>query len=61
MPYNVSIFNCMYVILKIIFILIVIHTGLLWSIETSPELSGNNSVASEAKAELIFFFISCFM
>ena len=39
MPYNVSIFNFMYVVLKITFILIVIHTGLLWSVETSPELS----------------------
>ena len=43
-------------ILKIAFILIVIHTGLLWSVETSPELSDNNNVASEAKAELILFF-----
>ena len=53
MPYNVSIFNRMCVILKIAFILIVIYKGLLWSVETSPELSDNNNVASEAKAELI--------
>ena len=55
MPYNVSIFNCMYVVLKIAFILIVIYTGLLWSVETSPELSDNNNLVSEAKAELILF------
>ena len=54
MHYNVSIFNFMYV-LKIAFILIVIYKGLLWSVETSPELSDNNNVASEAKAELIYF------
>ena len=50
-----SIFNCMFVILKIAFILIVIHTGLLSRVETSPELSDDNNVASEAKAELIHF------
>ena len=44
----------MSVVLKIAFILIVIYTG-LWSVETSPELSDNNNVASEAKAELIHF------
>ena len=46
----------MSVVLKIAFILIVIYTGLLWSVETSPELSDNNNVASETKAELKFFF-----
>ena len=45
----------MCVILKIAFILIVIYTGLLWSVETSPELSDYNNVASEAKAELTLF------
>ena len=35
--------------------MIVIHKGLLWSVESSPELSDNNNVASEAKAELILF------
>ena len=55
MPYNASIFNCMYVVLKITFILIAIHTGLLWSVQTSPELSDNINVASEAKVELIHF------
>ena len=52
-----SIFNCMYmyVVLKITFILIVIHTGLLWSVETFPELSDSNNVASEATIEFILF------
>ena len=48
----------MYVIHRISFILIVIHTGLLWSVQTSPELSDNNNVASEAKVELIFFALA---
>ena len=47
----------MNIILIIAFILILIHTALLWNIETS-ELSDNNNVASEAKVQLILYCIS---
>ena len=36
--------------------MIVIYTGSLWSVETSPELSDKNNVASEVKIEFILFY-----